>query len=102
MSPTSPQYTLYVGSKNVSSWSMRGWLVMKKTSLPFEEKLIHLDTPQTKQSILAVSPSARVPALHVHRTNLTIWDSLAIAEYLHEVCPSAELWPKESDARAIA
>jgi glutathione S-transferase len=92
--------TIAVGNKNYSSWSLRGWLVLAQTGAPFREVVIPLDRPDTRERILAVSPSGRVPAL-VHG-DVTIWDSLAIAEYLAELFPEARLWPDDRTARARA
>lgn len=89
---------LVIGNKNYSSWSLRGWLAVKASGLPFEEILIPLRKPDTKARILAYSPSGKVPCLIEH--GLAIWDSLAIAEYLAEVVPS--LWPQDAGARAHA
>lgn len=89
---------LIIGNKNYSSWSLRGWLAVKASGLPFEEVVIPLRRDDTKTRILAFSPSGKVPCLIEH--GLAIWDSLAIAEYLAEVMPS--LWPQDASARALA
>lgn len=98
------RYTLYIGSKNVSSWSLRPWLVMKTARLPFEEVLIRLYMPKTKAEILAASPSGKVPALKIEENGAseTVWDSLAICETLAERHPEARLWPDGAVARAHA
>ena len=96
-----PPFTLYIGDKNYSSWSLRAWLVMKQVGKPFEEVVIPLGEPGTRTTAIApYSPSGRVPALR--HGDVTIWDSLAIAEYLAEVFPEAGLWPSDRIARAIA
>jgi glutathione S-transferase len=92
--------TLCIGDKNLSSWSLRPWLLMKQSGIPFTEKLIRLDRPQTKEAILKFSPSGLVPCL-VDR-DIAIWDSLAIAEYLAERFPEKHLWPTAAAARARA
>jgi glutathione S-transferase len=92
--------TLVVGSKNYSSWSLRGYLALAATGQPFEEKLVLLDRPDTAVNIAAFSPSGRVPALL--DGDRVIWDSLAIGEYLHERFPAAGLWPADPAARALA
>lgn len=86
---------LYIANKNYSSWSLRPWLLMKELGIPFEEKLVPfgLDVPYT-----TFSPSGRVPCLV--DGDLTIWDSLAITEYLAE--SHAGVWPADSPARAWA
>jgi glutathione S-transferase len=94
------EVTLYIGNKNYSSWSLRGWLMLKESGLAFDEVLIPLDQPNTKTELLRLSPSGRVPALK--HGDLTVWDSLAIGEYLAEICPDKQLWPADPAARAVA
>jgi glutathione S-transferase len=92
--------TLYIGNKNYSSWSLRGWLALKESGLAFEEVLIPLNEPNTRTDLLRISPSGRVPALkHGDRV---VWDSLAIGEYLAELCPEKLLWPADPATRAVA
>ena len=91
---------IVIGNKKYSSWSMRPWLVLQETGAPFEEILIGLDLPDSAQQIRKYSPSGRVAALIDGET--TVWDSLAICEYLHEKFPQAQLWPKDSRQRALA
>ncbi|HLJ19805.1 MAG TPA: glutathione S-transferase family protein [Stellaceae bacterium] len=93
-------FTLYIGNKNYSSWSLRGWLMVKAAGITFEEVLIRLRQPNTKAEVLRHSPSGRVPAL-VHG-DVSIWESLAIGEYLAELFPDAQLWPRDRAARAFA
>jgi glutathione S-transferase len=92
--------TLYVGNRNYSSWSLRGVLLVRQSGIPCKEVVIPLDTDETAAQISAVSPSGRVPVLHID--GLVVWDSLAIAEFLHERKPAAGLWPQEVAARALA
>ncbi len=92
--------TLVIGNKNYSSWSLRGWLLVKRTGAPFDEVRVVLDTPTTRAELLRHSPSGRVPVLH--DGDVTVWDSLAICEYLAERFPAAGLWPDERAARAWA
>ena len=73
---------IVVGNKNYSSWSLRAWLMLKKTRQPFEEVVIGLDRHDTAENIRKYSPSGRVPV--VLSGDLTVWDSLAIGEYLAE------------------
>ncbi len=91
---------LYVGNKNLSSWSLRPYLALAHTGVPFEEVVIPLDRPDTREQILAVSPSGRVPALRDGAIH--VWDSLAICEHLAERFPEAKLWPANLAARAHA
>jgi len=92
-------YTLYVGNKNYSSWSLRGWLAMRLSRAPFTEVMVSLTGEgTTNPAIQAFSPSARVPCLHDGAT--VVWDSLAIAEYLAERHPG--MWPADPVTRAWA
>jgi glutathione S-transferase len=93
-------YTLIIGNKNYSSWSLRPWLALKQTGVEFAEIRIPLDLPETRSQILRYSPTGRVPALRCD--GLTIWDSLAICEYLAEQHPDARLLPQDTATRAIA
>lgn len=92
---------LYVGSKRLSSWSLRPYLALAHARAPFETRTILLDTPTTKSEIAKVSPSGRVPVLH-GPGGLVIWDSLAICEWANEVYPEAQLWPADRAERALA
>jgi glutathione S-transferase len=91
---------LVIGNKRFSSWSLRPWLVLTQFGIPFEEVLIYLDQPTTKQDILKYSPSAKVPALVVG--DHVIWDSLAICEYLNDQFPEKKMWPSDPMTRAHA
>jgi glutathione S-transferase len=91
---------LYVGNRNYSSWSIRGSLLVRHSGIECEEIVIPLDTDESKARIASVSPSGRVPVLYAD--GVVVWDSLAIAEFLHEQRPNAGLWPRDSTARALA
>lgn len=91
---------LVIANKNYSSWSMRPWVVMKAFNIPFQEIRILLDRPDTSARIAQFSQAGRVPILIT--PDVTIWDSLAICEYLAEQFPQRHLWPQTSDARAVA
>ncbi len=91
--------TLVIGNKNYSSWSLRPWLAMKQAGLDFVEVRIPLDAPTTYQEIRRYSPSGRVPVLQ--HGNLTVWESIAICEYVAEGF-ATNLWPEDATARAIA
>lgn len=95
-----PEFTLVIGNKNTSSWSLRPWLLMKHAGIAFDEAHVRLRQPDTRQQILQHSPSGRIPVLK-HKGQV-IWDSLAIAEYLAEQFPQQHLWPTDSAARAQA
>ncbi|MDO9467827.1 MAG: glutathione S-transferase family protein [Thiobacillus sp.] len=92
--------TLIIGNKNYSSWSMRPWLVLRQTGIPFEEVRIPLYVPGSEIDLAKWSPSGKVPALH--DGDIRVWDSLAICEYLHERFPEHALWPADAEARAVA
>ena len=95
---------LYIGNKNYSSWSMRPWVLLTQAGIPFDEVMVRFDafTPdsQFKATLRPLSPTGKVPLL-VHG-GLTVWDTLAIAEYLAEQFPEKALWPKDKAARARA
>ena len=100
----STNYTLVLGTRNTSSWSLRPWLAMKMASIPFHETFINLDTPETRKTIAAHSPSGKVPALVIEENGMgrTLWDTLAICETLAERHKEATLWPQESARREEA
>lgn len=91
---------LYVGNRNYSSWSMRGTLLVRQSGLECREVVIPLDTPEGRAKLREVSPTHKVPALH--HEGRVIWESVAIAEYLHERFPDRGLWPEDAKARALA
>src|SRR5881394_1287780 len=91
-------YTLYIGNKNYSSWSLRGWLAAKLSGAPFNEVVVQLQGVGPNPTHLAYSPSGYVPALHDGET--VVWDTLAIAEYLAERHPG--MWPDDAATRAFA
>ncbi|AKT40775.1 glutathione S-transferase family protein [Chondromyces crocatus] len=95
-------FTLFIGNKNYSSWSLRPWLALKAAGVDFEEVLIALGNPEEpiRDVIRRHSPSGKVPALR--HGDLLIWESLAICEYVAELFPEARLWPEERAARAVA
>jgi glutathione S-transferase len=92
---------LVIGDKNVSSWSMRPWLVLKHFGIPFEEIMIRLARPDSSANILAHSPSGKVPCL-VTDAGDAVWESAAIMETLAELFPQHAMWPRDTAARAHA
>jgi glutathione S-transferase len=90
--------TLTISSKNYSSWSLRGWLLCRMAGLEFQEVAVDIDDPSARKELLLLSPSVLVPRLS--HENVTVWDTLAIAEYLNEIRPEAGLLPREIAARA--
>jgi glutathione S-transferase len=93
---------LVIGNKNYSSWSMRPWLALRANGIAFEEIFVPLYTGDVadKERILSFSASGKVPALI--DGDVTVWDSLAIIEYLAERFPDARLWPDDRADRAYA
>ena len=91
------ELTLYIGNKNYSSWSLRGWLLLKHVGTPFKEVVIPLNSPAPSPAIREYSPSGKIPALRYGE--LAVWDSLAIAEYLAEEFHQAHLWPVDRTKR---
>ncbi len=92
--------TLIIGNKNYSSWSLRPWLLMRETGIEFNEHRIALDTVSTAGEIAAYSAAGRVPVLKLD--DISVWDSMAIAETLAEQWPDKRLWPEDASARAHA
>src|SRR6478672_13314499 len=92
------QATLTIASKNYGSWSLRGWLLCKLAGLDFAEQVVSADDPSMRREILLLSPSILVPCLT--HDGIKVWDTLAIAEYLHEIKPKGGLLPAERSARA--
>jgi glutathione S-transferase len=95
-----PGLTLVIGNKNYSSWSMRPWVAATAFGIPFTEVRVLLDQPDTAANIARFSHAGRVPVLLA--ADMTIWDSLAICEYLAEQFPDKHLWPRDVAARAMA
>lgn len=92
--------TLVIGNKNYSSWSMRPWVALVAAGIPFTEVRVLLDKPDTATNIAHYSAAGRVPVLLAGE--MTIWDSLAICEYVAEQFPEKHLWPQDVAARAMA
>jgi len=91
-------YTLYIGNKNYSSWSLRPWILLTELGIAFEEKLVPFDDGGSREKFRAFSPNGLVPCLHDGDT--VVWESLAIVEYLAEKHPG--VWPEAVAARAWA
>ena len=94
------EYRLIIGSCNYSSWSMRGWLILRQSGLPFETTYLPAGTADFPDAVAAYPPARLVPIL-VAGSNL-VWDSPAIAETVAEWAPDAPLWPDNPDDRAVA
>ena len=95
-----PNLVLVIGNKAYSSWSLRPWLLMKHAGIAFDELRVSLYQEGAKQRLLQYSAAGKVPVLK--DGELTIWDSLAICEYLAEKHPEKQLWPAQPAARAHA
>ena len=91
---------LIIGNKNYSSWSLRPWLAMKMAGIAFDETVIPLYEPGSREQILKYSPAGKVPVLIDGEQR--VWESLAILEYLAEKFPNAGLWPAGMHARSHA
>ena len=91
--------TLVIADKNLSSWSLRPWILLRHLGLPFQEVRLPLDTPQFRAEIGRWSPTGRVPVLL--DGDLRVWDSIAICEYASELAGGAG-WPTDPALRAIA
>ena len=92
--------TIYLGNRNYASWSLRAWLALKATGAEFEEVVIPILVPGSKETLLKYSPSGKVPALH--HGDIVVWDSMAICCYLADLFPEAGLWPSEPATKAMA
>ena len=91
-------FTLHIANKNYSSWSLRPWVLMRTLNIPFTEQIHPLSAGSSWNSYRTFSPNGRVPCLQDGEQ--TVWDSLAIVEYLAEVYP--QVWPADKSARAWA
>ena len=91
---------LVIANKLYSSWSLRPWLLLSAFNVPFEEVTIPLRTPESRSLVLEYSPSGKVPALV--DGDVSVWESLAIIEYLAEKFPELAIWPRDAQARAHA
>lgn len=89
---------LTISSKTYSSWSLRGWLLCRLAGLRIVEKMIALENLENRAELLLLTPSVQVPRL-THE-GASVWDTLAIAEYLHELYPNAGMYPADRIARA--
>ena len=100
---------IVIGNRAYSSWSLRAWLVLKvaakKRGFGFEELQVDLagaGNDDAKRKLQQYSPTGKVPALRDEDRELTVWDSLAIAEYVGDLFPETQLWPSDPTARAVA
>lgn len=91
---------LMIGNKAYSSWSLRGWLALRHAGVTFDEIVVPLRQPDTRDRILEFSPTGQVPCLHAGA--VAIWDSLALVEWAAEQAPPGHMWPTDAQARAVA
>lgn len=92
------EFTLVIGNKNYSSWSLRAWLWMKHLGIEFDEIIVQLDKDDTDERLSQYFSSNKVPVL-IHN-GFEVWDSLAICDYLAELFPTQGLL-EDQQARAI-
>ncbi len=91
---------LVVGNKAYSSWSLRPWILLKHFGIPFEETVIAMYRPTTRAEMLEHGPTGKVPVLHAD--DITVFESLAIVEFVAEAFPEKPIWPADRKARALA
>jgi glutathione S-transferase len=91
---------LVIANKAYSSWSLRPWILLAHFKIPFEEIVIPLDLPDTRKRILTHSPNGKCPSLHDGA--ISVWESLAIVDYVAEKYPDKAIWPRTKAARALA
>ncbi|WP_237480448.1 glutathione S-transferase family protein [Lichenibacterium dinghuense] len=91
---------LYIANKAYSSWSLRPWILLTQFGIPFDETVIPMYRPETRDAMLAVSPNGKMPALH--DGGIVVSESLAIVEFVAETFPELAIWPRDRAARALA
>lgn len=96
--------TLVIANKNYSSWSMRPWVLLRGRGIPFREHMLKFESPEWRDHIARLSPSGLVPVLWEGEpgAGFATWDTLAIAERLHELRPESGIWPAHAQQRARA
>jgi glutathione S-transferase len=91
---------LIIANKAYSSWSLRPWILLAQLKIPFEEVVIPMDQPDTRETMLKYAPTGKCPSLHDGK--VAVWESLAIMEYVAATHPEKTVWPKGKGARAHA
>jgi len=99
-----PALTLVIANKNYSSWSMRPWVLLRGRGIPFRERMLKFESREWSDQIARFSPSGLVPVLWEGEpgAGFATWDTLAIAERLHELIPGGGIWPADAQLRARA
>src|SRR5258706_1741794 len=98
MAKASGAASITISSKNYSSWSLRGWLLVKFARLDCREVMVPPDDANAKKELVLLPPSILVPCLE--HEGIKVWDTLAIGEYLNEIKPKSDLLPADLAARA--
>jgi glutathione S-transferase len=100
----STSLTLLIANKNYSSWSMRPWVLLRGREIAFRERMLKFESPEWRDQIARLSPSGLVPVLWEDEpgAGFATWDTLAIAERLHEIFPDRGIWPADARLRARA
>jgi glutathione S-transferase len=100
----STSLTLVIANKNYSSWSMRPWVLLRGREVAFRERMLKFESPEWRDQIARLSPSGLVPVLWEDEpgAGFATWDTLAIAERLHEIFPDRGIWPADARLRARA
>lgn len=98
MAKTAPKGVLTISSRNYSAWSLRGWLICRLSGVKFAEQMLPIDDMAARAELLHLSPSFLVPKLEYD--GIVVWDTLAIAEFLNEINPKANLFPTDQATRA--
>lgn len=93
-------WTLYIGNKAYSSWSLRPWILLRQFEIPFDETVIPLYEATSSLEIQKHSPTGKVPTLVA--SDVVVWESLAIIEYVADCFPDKGIWPADPAARAMA
>lgn len=93
-------WTLVIGNKAYSSWSLRPWILLRQFGIPFDEVVVPLYEPTSSLELQKHSPTGKVPALAAD--GVVVWESLAISEYVAEARPDLAIWPANREARAMA
>src|ERR1700734_1974710 len=81
---------LILANKAYSSWSLRPWILLAQLKIPFEEVVIPMDQPETRETMLRYAPTGKCPSLQDGK--IAVWESLATIEYIAEAYPEKPIW----------